>query len=243
MPLDDRQARNLHFRILLSFFMLLLLVTPAQAQTVHTLTLQLDTTADWVKLELQGFAIQVVSRQLSAGSGLEVTSKGLALNKASWDATPVTLRAELRLTPTGEKPQLAITRGLLGQVRVQLLLGKRGLFDVTQKDETKLPNNLSVHPLELAKILASKPLPRHDFGQKLLAFITAGMAGRTVRPKSGAIGIRNIRRKLRHIRRLWANTIQKIQKLCKSRSGSPNRLALMALSCLGGTAIRTMKPF
>lgn len=151
-------------------FALLLVVPAARAQTVHTLTLQLDTTADWVKLELQGFAIQVVSRQLSAGSGLEVSSKGLALNKASWDATPVTLRAELRLTPTGDKPQLAITRGLLGQARVQLLIGKRAVFDVTQKDATKLPNNLSVHPLELTKILASKPLPRHDFGQKLLAF-------------------------------------------------------------------------
>lgn len=164
-------------RLYFIFLALLALATPVHAQSVHPLTVDVQTTSDQVSIKLRGLALRVLqqSTQLQRGVGQPVTQP-LELKKQPWDTTPASLHADLLVTATDERVAIQVTRGCPGTTTVTLRSQSKVVWTRTWAAEPpKLPADaLSKDadgwiPLTISEVLHAPPLPRRGFAPKVLA--------------------------------------------------------------------------
>lgn len=148
--------------------------TPAFAeQTVLKLTLDLDQTSDWVRIELRGLRWRVLSRQLQvdgpadANLGLDGT---VMVRKPPADTSRVKLRLELAAVTTGEALQVVMRHGDLGKVQLDLRAGAASVARIASSSGAGAANNLRLAAMDEGALQRAPVLPRRDWGRRMLAF-------------------------------------------------------------------------
>lgn len=177
--------------------LLLLVSAPAWAQTVQPLELELSTTSDDVEVAFSGLDFRVLKSTVESSNGaVQQGAKPLHVKKQPWDTTPLTLRADLLVTPTDAPLAVKVTRGCPGEIRLTLRAGGKFAFAQTwpanapqamakvtvrgkkAKVAAKLqlpvkeergPKDWSV-PLRADTLLTATPLPRKAFEPMVLAY-------------------------------------------------------------------------
>ena len=100
---------------------LLLLSAPAWAQTVQPISLELHTTSDDIEVTFAGLDVRVLRSTVESTNGAsQVNNKPLHVKKQPWDTTPVTLLADLLVTPTDVPLAVKVARGCPGETRLIL---------------------------------------------------------------------------------------------------------------------------
>jgi glycoprotein endo-alpha-1,2-mannosidase len=152
-------------------FVTLLLALPVAAQTVHPLRVTLETTSDQARLEIRGLRLLEQHRTVTvAGSVPGQVTEGLTIRKPPFDNTPVTLRVDLLATPTGDGPvEWRLQRGPAGTTRLRVEVAGRTLLDQKLAGQGEKDPPWLWQP-DLGKLLGARPVPRTDFGRKVLAF-------------------------------------------------------------------------
>ena len=174
-------------------FLLTLLPSLAWGQTVQPLTLELYTTSDDVEIAFSGLDFRILKSSVESVNGVtQSNAKPLHVKKQPWDVTPMTLRAELLVTPTDAPLAVKVTRGCPGEMRLTLrAAGKIALEHVwpavepvgkptigklkaamrqpVAKREERGPKEYTV-PLRADKLLTAAPLPRKAFEPMVLAY-------------------------------------------------------------------------
>ena len=167
-----------------------LLPSMALAQAVQPVQLELQTTSDDVQIDFSGLDVRVLHSDVASINGAaQVGGRPLHVKKQPWDRTPMTLRAELLVTPTDAPLALKVTRGCPGQVHVTLRAAGKialqqtwpddtppqekqralGKADTRKKEEDRGPKELTA-PLRADALLVGKPLPRKAFTPMVLAY-------------------------------------------------------------------------
>ncbi len=162
---------------------------PAWAQTVLPVHVEIDTTSDLANLTWRG--LNWVDQQQTFqfdGNCPGCTAQGLAITKPPYDRTPAHLQVDL-LVARGDAPlQLLVKQGDIGQTRVRIRVKSRWILDQTvvgaemaqtpahttgsQKSKTlaaPVRAPWTWNP-DVATLLSGEPVPRHEFGRKVMAF-------------------------------------------------------------------------
>ncbi len=156
---------RLTVRLLLLALLALLPPSLARAQTVQPVTLELHTTSDDVEIAFGGLDFRVVKSSVESANGAtQVTGRPLHVKKQPWDTTPLTLRAELLVTPTDAPLAVKLTRGCPGETRLVLKAAGRVALDQTWRDDATAPPakppRKAAKPAPASKPAAAKPVER-----------------------------------------------------------------------------------
>lgn len=172
-----RSARNPAVVCLLALSAALaLLVSPSAwaAQTVLALTLELEGTTDWARVEVSGLQWRVTGRQAvvkgTTELGVGLVNGGLLVKKAAMDLTHFAARLDLAAVPTGEPVAFLVTRGDLGKLRVRLSAGGKTLAEDATEGLTGAVGNQRILTPEVHRLLTGPSAPRRDWGRRVLAF-------------------------------------------------------------------------
>ena len=142
-------------------------------QAVLPLRLQVDTTSEWVRIELRGLVVQPLTRTLTVSGGVElagplVQGNAVVIRKPLLNLSKVALTLDLAVMPTGAPLQVAVTRGNGGDCKLKLTSGGRLLAADSSTGMGPLVGNLRLISLDLARF--GLPLLRRDWGRRVLAF-------------------------------------------------------------------------
>lgn len=140
-------------------------------QHVMELQIAFETTSDWAQYEFEDMQVHVVQRELAIAGGGYARSDGGFLAKASYDTTPVTLRATIRAIMTGPRPRVVLGKGNAGESRFKLSAAGRSLVDVRHVGSTRGDDkNRYFLPLPATRLASLQPAKLRHFERKALAF-------------------------------------------------------------------------
>ncbi len=142
-------------------------------QAVLPLRVQVDTTADWTRVELRGLLVQATSHTLRVEGAAQVATplvvgNAIVIRKPVRDNSQVLLTVDCAVVATGEPPQIHITRGDAGGAAVSVWSGRKVLASDRTMGKQALVGNVRLLDLDLRGFAA--PLPRRDWGRRVLAF-------------------------------------------------------------------------
>ena len=162
----------------------------AWAQVVQPLSVELHTTSDDVEVEFTGLDFRVVKSTVESATGTTQSPlKPLHIKKQPWDTSPLTVRADVLVTPTDAPIAVKVTRGCPGDVQLTLRAAGRVVLQqhwpeaavpqakgkgkksapIAKKPEGRGPREWVV-PLRADKVLLAPPLPRKAFEPMVLAY-------------------------------------------------------------------------
>lgn len=148
-------------------------VPAAAQQAVFPLQIDIATTADWAKIELRGLVAVNTDKQIRVDGPVELATPVYAnslisLAKPVRDRSPVQARLTFAVTLTGEPVQIVARHGDNGPLRVAVASGAKKLGTIDGPAQSWLagdPRILAIRPEQWAA-----PLPRTDWGKRVLAF-------------------------------------------------------------------------
>ncbi len=147
---------------------------PALAQQAPLpLRVQVDTTADWTRVELRGLLVHATGHTLTVDGSAQVATpivqgNVIAIRKPVRDQSRVRLTAQFAVLPTGDPVQVHVTRGDGGAAAVAVTSGSKVLAQDQSVGKQPLVGNLRLLSLDLRAFAA--PLSRRDWGRRVLAF-------------------------------------------------------------------------
>lgn len=161
-----------HLPPLLTLLVVLLLpAASASAQTVHPLTIELETTSDHARLEFKGLVVRELKRQVDIrGPVPGHPVNGFVIKKLPFDETPIRIRVDALVVASGDAISVQVTHGDVGRTRLRLVAAGRTVLDGTAQGTNGKPENLTVYSPDPARLLAGPSPPRTDFGKRVLAF-------------------------------------------------------------------------
>ncbi len=147
---------------------------PAHAeQTVMKLTLELEQTSDWARIELRGLQWRVLTRQQQVDGPAEAALNldgAVTVRKPPADTSRVQLRLELAAVANGEALQVIVRHGDLGKVQLKLRAGAAVVATLASNSGWGPANNLRLVSMNEQALQRAPVLPRRDWGRRMLAF-------------------------------------------------------------------------
>ncbi|MBM4342371.1 MAG: hypothetical protein FJ100_03220 [Deltaproteobacteria bacterium] len=142
-------------------------------QAVLPLRVMVDTTADWTRVEVRGALVHAVGHALQVAGPAEVATpilqgSAIVVRKPVRDLSRVRLTVDFAALPTGDPLQVHVTRGDAGGTAVQVTSAGGRLAQDRSSGKLPLVGNLRILDLTLRDF--GRPLPRKDWGRRVLAF-------------------------------------------------------------------------